>query len=52
MIGRIKKFLHDLLSWHDGKGEMWFDGASWHSICSQCGQSVMQDSQGNWFTFS
>ena len=49
MIKIIKKFLHDVLGWHDGNGDQWFDGASVHSTCSQCGEKVMQDGQGNWF---
>ena len=49
MITLIKKFLHDVLGWHDGKlGPHFFDGASNHAVCSQCGKEVMQDSQGNW----
>ncbi len=47
----VKKFTHDKLGWHDGKGEgdNYFDGASLHAVCSQCGKDVMMDSQGNWF---
>jgi hypothetical protein len=47
--GPIKRWYHDRLGWHDGNGEVWFDGASLHSVCSQCGKEVKQDSQGNWF---
>ena len=53
MINWIRKFLHDHLGWHDGRlGPKWSDGASTHAACSQCGREVMQDSQGNWFTFT
>ena len=56
MLKRLRKFLHDVLGWHDGKGvdksRIWCDGASLHSTCSQCGREVMLDSQGNWFTFN
>ena len=37
---------------HDGHGdskERYFDGCSYHAVCSKCGKRVMQDSQGNWF---
>ena len=47
--GPIRKWFHDKFRWHDGKGKQWFDGCSVHSICSQCGEEVMQDGQGNWF---
>ena len=47
--GPIKKWFHDKMGWHDGEGSQWFDGCSVHSICSQCGEEVMQDGQGNWF---
>jgi len=49
--GPIRKWYHDKLGWHDGSGGglTFFDGASIHATCSQCGKEVMQDSQGNWF---
>ena len=55
MIRRLKsalrRFLHDVLGWHDGKGAVpMYDGCSFKSRCSQCGQRVLLDSQGNWFT--
>lgn len=52
MIRRLQRFLHSYFGWHDGKGgHTTFDGCSTHALCSQCGKEVMQDSQGNWFTF-
>jgi len=46
----IRKWFHDKLGWHDGKGgAVEFDGASLVSKCSICGKRVLQDSQGNWF---
>jgi hypothetical protein len=43
------------IGWHDGDGEKphFKEGdvfaVNLTSTCSKCGQSVMQDSQGNWF---
>lgn len=42
---------HDLMGWHKPNGSYDFDGLSEHSYCRFCGQEIMQDSQGNWFTF-
>lgn len=40
------------LGWHTPRnGKVTFDGASLHAHCGRCGREVMQDSQGNWFTF-
>lgn len=44
-------FFHDILGWHKPNGESTFDGLSEHSHCRFCGEEIMQDSQGNWFTF-
>ena len=50
-----RKFICDTMKWHNGEG----DKPHHHkddplkflvfSICSRCGKSVQQDSQGNWF---
>ncbi len=49
-FGWFDFFYHDILGWHDGKGDsVSFDGCSLHATCSKCGKKVMQDSQGNWF---
>lgn len=44
-------FFHDILGWHKPNGETTFDGLSEHSHCRFCNKEIMEDSQGNWFTF-
>ena len=44
-------FFHDILGWHKPNGALTFDGLSEHSRCRFCNEEIMQDSQGNWFTF-
>lgn len=44
-------FYHGLLGWHKPDGKMSFDGANICSRCRFCGKKIMQDSQGNWFTY-
>ncbi len=51
-FGAMKFFYHDLLHWHNPDGSSkWHDGCSMHCVCKHCGRNIMQDSQGNWFTF-
>jgi hypothetical protein len=51
MIEWLRKFAHDVLGWHDGRGgPIGFDGMSLTGRCSRCGRRVLMDSQGNWFT--
>ena len=46
----IKKFAHDYLGWHKPQfGLIGFDGCSLTSTCLYCGNSILLDSQGNWF---
>lgn len=45
-------FFHDLLGWHKPNERESFDGCSVHSHCRFCGREIMEDSQGNWFTFN
>lgn len=42
---------HDLMGWHKPDDTHFHDGCSNHSHCRFCGRKIMQDSQGNWFTF-
>ena len=52
LIDMIKKthYSCNIFSWHNGKGSSHsYDGCSFHSTCSKCGEKVMQDGQGNWF---
>lgn len=51
-FGIGKWFLHDFMHWHLPDGTNSFDGCSHHSHCKFCNKEVMQDSQGNWFTFN
>lgn len=47
----IKKLTHDYLGWHKPmRGPIGFDGSSLTSTYRYCGNSILQDSQGNWFT--
>lgn len=44
-------FFHDIMGWHKPSDIHSFDGCSEHSRCRFCKKEIMQDSQGNWFTF-
>jgi len=56
---KLRLWLCKHLGWHNGKlpdykpyyTSAGWDGLSFHARCSVCGKRVMQDSQGNWFTF-
>ena len=37
------------MGWHLAPKEQGFDGCSFKGRCPRCGESVLQDSQGNWF---
>lgn len=51
-FGFLKVYYHDLLGWHiPDDSPQGFDGCSVHAKCKHCGEEIMQDSQGNWFTF-
>ena len=46
------KLFHKTLGWHfPDDSPQKFDGANIHARCRFCGKRIMQDSQGNWFTF-
>lgn len=50
--GFLKFFYHGFLRWHrPDDSPIWSDGCSDHCKCRYCGKEIMQDSQGNWFTF-
>lgn len=51
-FGIGKWFLHDIMHWHLPDETSSFDGCSIHSYCKFCNKEIMQDSQGNWFTFN
>ena len=51
-FGLFKFWYHDVLHWHTpDNSPQWFDGCSTHAKCKHCGRDIMQDSQGDWFTF-
>lgn len=50
--GFLSFFYHDFLHWHrPDDSPIRSDGCSNHCVCRYCGKEIMQDSQGNWFTF-
>lgn len=51
-FGIGKWLLHDIMHWHLPDETNSFDGCSIHSYCKFCNKEIMQDSQGNWFTFN
>ena len=51
-FGIGKCLLHDIMHWHLPNETSSFDGCSNHSYCKFCNKEIMQDSQGNWFTFN
>ena len=51
-FGIGKWFFHDIMHWHLPDETSSFDGCSIHSCCKFCNKEIMQDSQGNWFTFN
>lgn len=48
-----KWFYHGIMHWHMPREDEanTFDGLSEHNHCKYCGKEIMQDSQGNWFTW-
>lgn len=38
------------LDWHLPPKSQTFDGGSLGGVCPRCGQHILQDSQGNWFS--
>ena len=47
----FKRLCHNFMKWHIPEETEFFDGLSFHSKCKFCGKNIMQDSQGNWFTY-
>lgn len=53
----LKYFLCDMLGWHKNAyyGEYFYVNNDKKnnriSTCSRCNKKIMEDSQGNWFTF-
>lgn len=50
-LGFLKIFYHNVLGWHQPKddGKLTFNGCSFQCTCKYCGETITQDSQGNWF---
>ena len=46
-----KWLFHDKMRWHKPHETLSFDGCSFCSVCKYCKKKIMQDSQGNWFTY-
>lgn len=44
-------FYHGIMGQHRPNKIGFYDGCSVHSYCRFCNKEIMQDSQGNWFTF-
>lgn len=47
-----KSFRCEVLGWHKPT-EIYVEGLSvtFESTCKRCGRPIMQDSQGNWFSY-
>ncbi|MCK5017811.1 MAG: hypothetical protein KAS32_12180 [Candidatus Peribacteraceae bacterium] len=45
----LPKWFCKYMGWHLAPKEVGFDGCSNTGKCPRCNESVMQDSQGNWF---
>lgn len=45
----LPKWACSKMGWHLAPTHTGFDGCSRTGVCPRCGQSVLQDSQGNWF---
>lgn len=45
-------FYHGIMGHHRPKEIVFYDGCSIHSRCRFCNKEIVQDSQGNWFTFN
>ena len=47
-----KTFFHNILGWHlPKKKHIKQEGVNLISQCRLCGREIMQDSQGNWFSY-
>ena len=49
LLGKIRKFMCEVLGWHKPADKIVYDGCNRGSICRYCGKRIIQDSQGNWF---
>lgn len=48
----MRDFIHNVMDYHVPDNHVDFDGASMHSKCKICNKRILQDSQGNWFSFT
>lgn len=44
------RWLCSVMGWHRAPMALMFDGCSFVGTCPRCGNRVLRDSQGNWFT--
>lgn len=47
---KTKKPLSCCMGYHRPTGKVSFDGCSLGCVCEKCGDELLQDSQGNWFS--
>lgn len=47
---KTKKPFSCCLEYHRPTGKVSFDGCSLGCVCEKCGEELLQDSQGNWFS--
>lgn len=47
---KTKKPFSCCLEYHRPTGKVGFDGCSLSCVCKKCGDELLQDSQGNWFS--
>lgn len=48
---RIRHFMCDILDRHSPTKNIRVDGINLKSYCKHCRRKIMQDSQGNWFSY-
>lgn len=46
----MRDFIHNVMDDHIPEDDVDFDGASMNSKCKICNKTILQDSQGNWFS--
>ncbi len=47
---KTKKPFSCCIGYHRPAGKVSFDGCSLGCVCGKCGDELLQDSQGNWFS--
>lgn len=49
-MNKLRKFLCNILDWHS-PSNITSDEVNSHSYCKHCGRRILQDGQGNWFSY-